>query len=85
MEVPHGGYYLWLTLPENTDGDELAKRADREGVIVLPGSKFFAANGGRSFGQAAPKHYIRAAYSYASPQQIDEGVARIARAFRSMR
>jgi 2-aminoadipate transaminase len=85
VEVPHGGYYLWLTLPEDTDGDELAKRAEHEGVIILPGSKFFAANGGRGAGQLSPKNQIRAAYSYASPEQIDEGVARIARAYRSMR
>ena len=23
MHVPHGGYYLWLTLPQGVDGDEL--------------------------------------------------------------
>lgn len=85
MEVPQGGYYVWLTLPEGTDGDELAKRAEHEGVIILPGSKFFAATGGRGAGQPPPKNHIRAAYSYASPERIDEGVARITRAFRSMR
>jgi 2-aminoadipate transaminase len=84
FNVPHGGYYLWLTLPPDRDGDDLAKRAAQENVILVPGSKFFAASGGRGDGQPFPKNHIRAAYSYASPDQIDEGVRRLARAYRSM-
>jgi 2-aminoadipate transaminase len=84
FNVPHGGYYLWLTLPPDCDGDELGKRAAAEGVILIPGSKFFAANGGRVAGQPSPQNHIRAAYSHASLDQIDEGVRRLARAYHSM-
>jgi 2-aminoadipate transaminase len=84
FNVPHGGYYLWLTLPSDCDGDELGKRAAAEGVILIPGSKFFAANGGRVAGQPSPQNHIRAAYSHASLDQIDEGVRRLARAYHSM-
>jgi 2-aminoadipate transaminase len=87
FSVPHGGYYLWLTLPEGCDGDELFRAAEREGVIVVPGSKFFASSGGSGGtggGKAAPKNHIRAAYSHANLEEIDEGVKRLARAFRSI-
>jgi 2-aminoadipate transaminase len=84
FNVPHGGYYLWLTLPPDCDGDDLAKRAAQENVILVPGSKFFTSSGGRGVGQPSPKNHIRAAYSYASPDQIDEGVRRLARAYHSI-
>lgn len=84
LDVPQGGYYVWLTLPEGVDGDLLASRAAREGVILIPGSKFFAGNGGLSLGGKAPKNHVRLAYSYASPNEIVEGVERIGAIYRSM-
>jgi 2-aminoadipate transaminase len=82
--TPQGGYYLWLQLPARIDGDELARRAAKEGVIVLAGSRFFAGNGGRPSGEQAPRNFVRVAYSHAQLDEIDEGVCRLARAFRSM-
>lgn len=77
--VPRGGYYLWLTLPRGRDGDELTKAARAAGVIVLSGSKFFA---GPEPGR--PKEHIRVAYSHAAGPEIDEGVRRLASAFRTL-
>jgi 2-aminoadipate transaminase len=82
--VPHGGYYLWLTLPKSVDGDTLAELAEREGVTVIAGSKFFADHNTIPPRSGSPKNYIRVAYSHATLEQIDEGVQRINRAFRSM-
>ncbi|MGH7720048.1 MAG: PLP-dependent aminotransferase family protein, partial [Gemmatimonadaceae bacterium] len=77
MEVPRGGYYLWLTLPLGMNGDELARCASEAGVTVLAGSSFFArADAGH------PKHHLRVAYSHANGDEIDEGVRRLASAFR---
>jgi 2-aminoadipate transaminase len=70
--LPRGGYYLWLELPAGTDTDRLAKLAEARGVFVLPASQFFATPG--------PKNFLRLAYSYASPSQIEEGVRRLAQA-----
>lgn len=74
FDLPQGGYYLWLRLPEGVDGDALARRAEALGVQVLPSSHFHATPG--------PRNYVRLAYSYASPSEIVEGVRRLARAFR---
>jgi 2-aminoadipate transaminase len=84
LDVPQGGYYVWLTLPEPLDGDVLASRAAREGVILIPGSKFFAASGGSLLGGEAPKNRVRLAYSHATPAEIDAGLERIGKIYRSM-
>jgi hypothetical protein len=44
FEVPDGGYYVWVTLPDGADGDAIARSAIEGGVTVLPGSKFFASS-----------------------------------------
>ena len=77
FDVPEGGYYVWLTLPEGTDGDALTSRAAAEGVTAIAGSKFFARSD-----VGHPKHFVRLAYSHATGDEIDEGVRRFAHAFR---
>jgi DNA-binding transcriptional MocR family regulator len=69
--------YVWITLPSHIDGDELAKRAAENAVTIIAGSKFFA-------GEGHPRNHIRLAYSHATPEEIDEGVRRVARAYASM-
>ena len=80
--VPQGGYYLWLPLPVGVSGDELASAAAREGVFLHAGSEFYA-NPKRSYPDNywPPASHIRLAYSFASLEEIDEGVARLARAY----
>jgi len=75
--IPDGGYYVWITLPEEMDGDALAKRAAEEHVLIIPGSKFFA-------GKGHPKNHVRLAYSYTTPEEIDEGIGRLARAYAAL-
>ena len=78
FDVPQGGYYVWVTLPPGVDGDELARRAADVGVNVIAGSKFHAA-GGRLL---APCDHIRLSYSFASPDEIDLGIRRLADVYR---
>jgi 2-aminoadipate transaminase len=80
--IPRGGYYLWLTLPAEVDGDKLAERALNEKVGVISGSKFFAGAGPNRRG--APKNHVRLCYSHADPNEIKEAIRRLARAVRSM-
>ena len=76
FDVPSGGYYLWLSWPDGTDTDALTLAAQREGVIVIAGSRFYAnASAGH------PRNQMRVAYSHALPDEIDEGVRRLARAY----
>ena len=63
---PEGGYFLWLDVP-GTDAAELLDRTAAQGVTFVKGADF----GG------APST-IRLAYSFVSPDEIGEGVARLA-------
>lgn len=74
---PHGGYYLWLTLPEGTNGDMVAACAAENDVAIIAGSRFYANPG--------PKHHIRLAFSHATHDEIDDGVHRVAEAFHAAR
>ncbi len=74
--VPEGGYYIWVTLPEDVDGDEVTTRAAAGGATVIPGSKFLA------LPEAGhPRNTVRVAFSHATPEEIDEGIRRLAAAF----
>jgi len=79
FEIPLGGYYVWLTLPEHVDGDRLARLANEGGVTVLPGSKFFA-----NPDVPHPRNHLRIAYSHATPDEVDDGIRRLAAAYRTM-
>jgi 2-aminoadipate transaminase len=63
---PQGGYFVWLDLP-GADTVELLGRAAEDGITFVPGSDF----GG------APTT-ARLAYSFVSPDEIREGVPRLA-------
>ena len=65
---PEGGYFLWLELPDDLDAAELLPRATDAGVTFVPGSDF-----------GGPPSSARLAFSFASPEEIDEGVRRLAR------
>lgn len=84
--VPQGGYYLWIKLPGNASGDELARRARDMGVTIYAGSTFYAAQptGYPENARPEPSH-IRLTFSHAGPADIDEGVRRLASAWASMR
>jgi 2-aminoadipate transaminase len=79
FDVPQGGYYVWLTLPEGVDGDRVARLALDGGVTVLPGSKFFA-----SSDTPHPKNHLRIAYSHATADEVDTGIRMLATAYRAV-
>jgi 2-aminoadipate transaminase len=84
LHVPEGGYYVWVTLPAHVDGDVLAAGAAAAGINLIAGSKFFSSAGNGSGNRVAPKNHVRLSYSYATPEQIQTGIARLARVYRAM-
>jgi 2-aminoadipate transaminase len=71
---PQGGYFLWLDLPAGVDAASLQAHAAEAGVQVIKGSDFYLGPGGD---EAA-----RLAFSFASPAEIDDGIARLGRLVR---
>jgi len=66
---PMGGMFLWVTLPEGLDAAELMKKAINLKVAYVPGAPFFPKGGGANT--------LRMNFSNASPEMIQEGIARL--------
>jgi GntR family transcriptional regulator/MocR family aminotransferase len=66
---PAGGLFLWIRLPAGFDGGELFAAARREGVLFSRGDLFHSDGSGRNC--------FRLTYSSASPEQIEEGIAKL--------
>jgi DNA-binding transcriptional MocR family regulator len=73
--APEGGYFLWVELPDGTDVDALQTAAAERGVQFVKGSDFVLAGGGNT---------LRLAFSGVTPPQIEDGIARLAEAARSV-
>jgi 2-aminoadipate transaminase len=72
---PEGGYFLWVELPRGVDVDVLFKAAAARSVAFVKGSDFVLEGG---------DHSLRLAYSGVTVGEIDEGVARLADAYREV-
>jgi 2-aminoadipate transaminase len=66
---PTGGFYVWVTLPENLDSKSMLPRAVKELVAYTPGTAFYADGGGRN--------KMRLAFCYPTPEFIREGIRRL--------
>ena len=66
---PAGGFYVWVTLPDNLDSKSMLPRAVKELVAYTPGTAFYADGGGRT--------NLRLAFSYPTPEFIREGIRRL--------
>jgi len=71
---PEGGYFLWLDLPGGVRGDTLLTQAGEEDVTFIKGADFFFHGGGE---EAA-----RLAFSFATADEIEEGIACLGRLVR---
>ena len=72
---PQGGYFMWVEMPEGFDVAALEGAAKERGVVFVKGTDFLMEGG---------ENTLRLAYSGVTPEQIDEGVTRLAEAARSL-
>jgi 2-aminoadipate transaminase len=68
---PEGGYFIWLELAADVEAAALLDRAAAAGVTFVPGVDF----GGTA-------NTARLAFSFVSPEEIEEAVGRLARLVR---
>ena len=71
---PHGGLFLFVTLPPSMDAARLLERAIRKKVAFVCGSVFYCNNEGHNT--------MRINFSFSGPAEIHEGVRRLAEAIR---
>ena len=73
--APQGGYFMWVELPDGTDVNALLAASGERGVTFVRGTDFLLEGG---------ENTLRLAYSGVTPEQIDEGVTRLADAYHSL-
>src|SRR5580698_4154113 len=66
---PHGGLFLWVTMPSGVDSSHLLDSALRQNVAFVPGEPFFP-NGEEG-------SHMRLNFSHSQPEQIREGIRRL--------
>jgi DNA-binding transcriptional MocR family regulator len=74
---PLGGGHLWVALDLDADERELADEAVRQGVAYIPGNALRV--------EARPQLNMRLSFGYLEPDQIDEGLRRLAAAIATLR
>jgi DNA-binding transcriptional MocR family regulator len=67
--VPDGGFYVWVTLPDGLDAKAMLPRAVTARVAYVPGTAFFA----DGFGAQS----MRLSFCYPTAERIREGVRRL--------
>ena len=72
---PEGGYFMWVELPEEVRVSDLERAASERDVGFVKGTDFLLEGG---------ENTLRLAYSGVTPEQIDEGITRLADAVRSL-
>lgn len=72
---PAGGMFVWVTLPEQLNADELFFKAIEAQVAYVIGSAFYPA------GANTPRNVLRLNFVSPTAAQIQEGIARLAHVF----
>jgi 2-aminoadipate transaminase len=73
---PAGGMFVWVSLPAEMDAEKLLSVAVEEGVAYVAGAPFFVDGSGANT--------LRLNFSKEDPDRLREGVARLARAVRTL-
>ncbi|MFA0833696.1 MAG: PLP-dependent aminotransferase family protein [Methanobacterium formicicum] len=73
---PHGGMFLWVTLPEGTSAMELFELAMEENVAFVPGETFYT--------EDPEKNTMRLNFSNSSVEEIEEGMKRLGNAIKRL-
>jgi DNA-binding transcriptional MocR family regulator len=76
-DPPEGGHHVWVTLARPLDERALYAEAARHGLAFTPGGAVTA--------ERRSQTSMRLSFSLLEPEQLDEGVRRLARAIREVR
>ena len=73
FQVPGGGYYFWLTLPDGIDATALERQALEAGVTLRPGPAFS--------GEGLFTNCVRLCFALSESDEIAEGLRRLGTAY----
>jgi len=75
-QMPGGGMFFWVELPDGIDSEALLVKAVARGVAFVPGAPFFAA--------AARANTLRLSFVTVGADLIERGIAAVAAALRDL-
>ncbi|MEO5846127.1 MAG: PLP-dependent aminotransferase family protein [Caldimonas sp.] len=75
-QMPGGGMFFWVELPEGVDSETLLVKAVARGVAFVPGAPFFAG--------AARANTLRLSFVTVEAEAIERGIAALAAALREL-
>jgi len=75
FDIPSGGLFIWLRLPEKMYADELLPLACKEGISFVPGNFFF-------IDDKDGKEWLRLNFASQPVEDIEEGIKRLGKAIR---
>ncbi|VEI13338.1 aminotransferase-like domain-containing protein [Trueperella bialowiezensis] len=73
--VPEGGFYTWVKVPDGIDAKDMLPRATTNLVAYVSGTAFYADGQGSD--------HMRLSFCYPTPERIEEGVRRLAGVIKS--
>ncbi|MFM2120301.1 MAG: hypothetical protein RL722_1769 [Pseudomonadota bacterium] len=78
-QLPGGGMFFWLQLPEGLDAQALLPLALEAGIAYVPGIEFHPPGGSDAAAVGRLRRSLRLSFVTLSPAQIAEAVARLGR------
>ena len=76
FQRPQGGYFIWVTLPDGLNGDDLLSAALQRGVRFQPGNLFSP--------QGTQGNKLRLCFAFYEEEELREGVQRLEQAILAM-
>jgi 2-aminoadipate transaminase len=67
---PRGGFFVWVTLPDDKSSLEVVREAKKASLWIQEGDSFFA--------EEPTGQHLRLAFSYVEDHKIREGIAKLA-------
>ncbi|GAB4505126.1 MAG: PLP-dependent aminotransferase family protein [Anaerolineales bacterium] len=77
FELPQGGLFLWVELPQDVSADDLLPLACEQGVTFMPGRRFFPDG-------LQGRNWMRLNFVVHAPEEIETGVARLGQALQRL-
>jgi GntR family transcriptional regulator/MocR family aminotransferase len=78
FDVPTGGLFIWLRLPEGIYADELLPASCKQGISFVPGNFFF-------IDQASGREWMRLNFASQPEKDIEEGIKRLGGVMRQLK
>jgi 2-aminoadipate transaminase len=75
FDVPEGGFFIWIELSPDVDGEQVMRKAFAEGVMCRPGERFFGETDADTH-----KQWFRLAFVMVPKDELERGIAALGKA-----